>query len=100
MWELDIKLKQLPDWELATYLGELEAGAQQSLAPPMGSKPKKEDHGDVDEDGGHLYDRVKMLYEEVYEQKPLLTQGMEDAISIISNLSPPCLQYEFLLSPQ
>ena len=61
----------------------------------MGSKPKKEDRRDIDEDQGHLYDRIKMLYEEGYELEPVLTQGMEDAISIISNLFPPCLKHEF-----
>ena len=96
MQELDAKCKQLPAWELATYPGELEAGGPpESLAPPVGSEPQKEDQGDVDEDGGHLYNRVKMLYNEAYEPKPLLTQGMEDAILIISNLSPPCPQHAF-----
>ena len=79
MQELQKKLKQLPAWE---------------LAPPVGSKPHKEDRGDIDEDRDHLYDRIKMLYEEDYEPGPVLTQGMEDAISIISNLSPSCLKHE------
>ena len=44
MQELDAKLKQLPAWELATYLGELEAGrSPESLVSPVGSKPQKED---------------------------------------------------------
>ena len=56
MQELNVKLKQLPVWELATYLGELEAGRpSESLAPLVGSKPQNEDRGDVDEDGYHLY---------------------------------------------
>ena len=67
MQELD-RLKQLPAWELTAYLGQLEAGrSPKSLALPVGSKPQKEDRGDVDEDGGHLYDWVKMLYEEGYK---------------------------------
>ena len=41
-----------------------------------------------------------MPYDEGYEPKPVLTQGMEDTTSIISNLSPPFLQLEFLLPPQ
>ena len=45
-------------------------------------------------DGGYLYDKMRMSYEEDYELDPVLTQGMEDAISIISNLSHPCLNYE------
>ena len=50
MWEVDAKLKQLPAWELTTYLGELEAGRlPKSLATPVGSKSWKEDLGDVDE---------------------------------------------------
>ena len=96
MQELDAKLKQLPAWELAPYPVELEAGGSpESLAPPEDSKPQKEDRRDIDEDGGHLYDRIKMLYEEGYEPEPVLTQRREDAISIISNLSPPCLKHEF-----
>ena len=96
MQELDAKFQQLPAWELTTSLGELEAGRPpESLAPLVGSKPCKEDRGDIDEHRGHLYDRVEMLYKEGYEPKPVLTQGMEDAISIISNLSPPCLKHWF-----
>ena len=49
--------------------------------------------------GAHLYDKVKMLYEEGYEPKPVLTQEMEDAIFIVSNLSSPCLQHEFYYPP-
>ena len=87
--------KQLPAWELAAYLGEMEAGGpSKSLAPLVGSKPWKKDKGDIDEDVGHLYDRTKMLYKEDYEPEPVLTRGMEDAISIISNLSPPCLKHK------
>ena len=40
------------------------------------------------------------MYEEGYEPKPMLTQGMEDAILIVGNLSPPCLKHEFLPDPQ
>ena len=36
-----------------------------------------------------------MLYQEGYKAKTVLTQGMEDATSIISSLSLPCLQHEF-----
>ena len=36
-----------------------------------------------------------MLYEEGYEPEAVLTQGMEDAILIVSNLSPPCLKHGF-----
>ena len=41
-----------------------------------------------------------MLYEEGYELKPVLTQEMEDAILIVSNLSPPCLKHEFPYAQQ
>ena len=93
--ELDAKLKQLPTWELAAYLRVLEAGMlPEFLAPAVGSKPQKENQGDVDEGGGHLNDRVKILYVEGYKPKTVLTQGMEDVISIISNLLSPCLQCE------
>ena len=63
MQELDAKLKKLPAWELATYPGMFEAGEHpKSLAPPVGFKPWKEDGGDIEENGGHLYDRIKMLF--------------------------------------
>ena len=66
-----------------------------SLAPPAGSKPQEEDWGDIDEDEGHLYDQVKMLHEEDYEPSPVFTQRMEDAILIVSYLSPFYVQHEF-----
>ena len=74
--------------------------APKSLATLVSFKPWKEDHSDIDDDGGLLYDRVKMLYVEGYEPKPVLTEGTEYALSIVSNLSPTCLQHEFLLPPQ
>ena len=61
----------------------------------MGSKSCKDDRGHIDVDGGHLYDMIKMLYKEDYEPEPVLTQGMEDAISVLSNLPPPCLKNDF-----
>ena len=101
MWEFDAKLKQLPAWELAIYPGEMEAdGPSVSLAPPVGSKPQKEDQGDIDEDGGHLYNGVKMLYQEGSESSPVFTQGTGDAIVIVSNLSPFYVQHEFSISKQ
>ena len=81
------KLKQLSTLELAIYLEELKAGGPPvSLAPPVGSKTQREDQGDVDKDWGHLYDWVTMLYEEGYKPSPVLTEGMEDAISIVSTI--------------
>ena len=75
----------------------LEAGGPpKSLAPMVGSKHWKEDQGDIDENGGHLYNRIKMFYREGHKPDPVLTHGMEDAISIVSNISPPCLKHEFL----
>ena len=53
MWELTAKLEQLPAWEFTLYLRELEVGGPHlSLAPWAGSKPKREDLGEVDEEGG------------------------------------------------
>ena len=96
MQVLDTKLKQLPTWELATDLGELEmGGAPESLGPLLGFKLQGEDRGDMYKDRGYLYGRIKILCEEDYEPEPVLTQGMEDAISIISNLSSPCLKCDF-----
>ena len=94
--ELDAKLKQLPAWELATYLGESEAGRPlKSLAPLVDSKSWKEDQGDIYEDGGHMYDRVKCFMERAPKPEPVLTCGTEDAILIVSNLCPPCLKHGF-----
>ena len=45
--------------------------------------------------GSHLYDQVKMMYKEGYEPSPVFTQGTEDAIAIVSNLSPFIIQHEF-----
>ena len=95
MQELDATLWVL---ELATYPGEMEAGGPpESLAPPVGSKSWKEDVGDIDEDGGHLYDRIKMLCEEGHEPEPVLTHGREGVILIISNLSLPAWSMRFLI---
>ena len=58
-----------------------------------------EDQREVDEEGGHLYDCIKMLYEEDFCPEPVLTQGTEDAIAFVSNLTPSCLKHELLLSP-
>ena len=58
------------------------------------------DLGDIDEDRYHLCDRIKMLYKEGYEPKPVLTWETEHVILIVSNLSPPCLQHMYLLPPK
>ena len=70
------------------------------LALPVGSKPWKEDQGDIDDNGGHLYNWVKMLYEEGNEPRAVLTQRTEDTILIVSSLSPPYVQHKFLLPPK
>ena len=88
MWELTTKLEQLAAWEFVPYLGELEVGRPPLyLAPWAGSKPQREDWGVVDEEGDHLYDCIKMLYEDDFCPEPVLTQGMEDAIALVSELS-------------
>ena len=100
MWELTAKLEQLPAWEFAMYLGELQDGRPPvSLAPLVASKPQMEDQGKVDEEGGYVYDCIKMLYEENFCPQPMLTQGMEDAIVLVSSLSPSCLK-QYFLAPQ
>ena len=100
MWELDTKLKQLPVWELATYLGELEAGGpSMSLAHPVDSKPWREEWGNIDEDEGNLYNWMNMLYEEGYKPRPVLTQGTEAAILIVSDLSPPYVKHWVFTTP-
>ena len=48
-----------------TYPGELEVdGPPVSLAPPVGPKSQVEDLGEVDKEGGHLYECIKMFYKE------------------------------------
>ena len=65
MWELTAKLEQLPAGEFATYPGELEAGGfPVFLASPVGFKPWIEDQGNVGKEGGHIYDCIKMLYQD------------------------------------
>ena len=84
MWELSTNLEQLPAWEFALYPGKLEAGGPHgSLAPTAGSKPWREDQGEIDNEGGHLYDHMQMLYEEAFCLEPVQTQGMEDAIGLV-----------------
>ena len=62
MQELSAQLQQLPEWEFALYPGELEAGGPPaSLAPPSGSKSQKGDQGEMDEEGGHLYEHINIV---------------------------------------
>ena len=76
MQELDAKLKQLPVWELATYMGALETGGPpESLSPPVGSKPWKEDREDIDEDGDCLY---------VWQNKYTIWEGLWTKASVNS----------------
>ena len=73
MWDLTAKLEQLPALEFVTYPRELEAGRPTVyLAPSVDSKPQIEDQGQVDEEGGHLYNHIKMLYEEDLCLEPVL----------------------------
>ena len=62
-------------------------GPPVSLVPQPGSKPHREDQGEVDEEGGHLYSCIKMLYEDDFHVEPVLTQGVEDVIGLVSELS-------------
>ena len=65
MWELIAKLEQLPAWELTMYRRELEAGGPfVYLASSAGSNHQREDQGEVDKEGGNLYNHIKMLYED------------------------------------
>ena len=75
------------------------AGLSVSLAPLVGSKLQMEDQGEVGEEGGHLYDHIKMVYEEDFCPESVLTQGMEDAIVLVSNLSPFLSEAWIFLSP-
>ena len=75
-------------WEFDPYPGQLEVGRPSvSLAPQAGFKYQREDQGEVDEEGDYLYNHIKMLYEDDFCPEPMLTQGMEDAIALVSELS-------------
>ena len=54
--------------------------------------------GEVDEEEGHLYECIKMLYED-YCPEPVQTHVTKDAISLGGNLSPSCLEHEFYPCP-
>ena len=84
MWELTTK----PAWEFVMYLVELEAGRPSVSPASRGLQTLEERSREVDEEGGHLYDHIKMLYKEDFHPEPVLTQGMEDSIALVSNLSP------------
>ena len=89
MQELSALLMWLPAWEFGPYPGELEAGGPLvSLTPLLGSKPWKGDLGEIDEEGGHLYGHIKILYEENFHPDPVQTQGMEDALALVKSTLP------------
>ena len=55
--------------------------------------------GEVDKEGGHLYECIEMLYKEDYHQELVQIHWMEDAISLVSSLLPSCLEHEFYPCP-
>ena len=62
--------------------GELTAGgAPISTIPVKGPKSQKEELGEMDEDGGHLYKRIKHLYKEGFEPGKLAIQGTTDSLA-------------------
>ena len=68
----------MPVWVFMTYLGELEVGGPLvSLIVPADPKSQAEDWGEVDEEEGHLFLHIKILYEEDYHPKPVHTHGMQ-----------------------
>ena len=52
--------------------------------------------GEVDKEGGHLYNCIKMLYEEAFHPEPVLTQGTEDALNLEVTSPLPTLGMNFL----
>ena len=83
MQKLTAKLEQLHVWKFTLYLGDLEVGGPPvSLTNLADSKPQREDWGEIDEEGGHLYDHMKMLYEEDFCLEPVCTQRTEGAIAL------------------
>ena len=90
----------MPAWMFTTYPGDLEVGGHPvSLILPADPKSKTEDQGELDEEGGHLYEHIKILCEEDYRPKPVHTHGMAEALALVSSLSPSCLNPKFYLSP-
>ena len=63
-----------------TYLEELEVGSPPVSHPSSGPQIPSRRLGEVDEEGGHLYKHLKMMYKEGYHPEPVQTQGTQDAI--------------------
>ena len=84
----------MPVWMITTYPRELEVGSPLVFLCPS-SRPQVLSRrlGEVDEEGGHLYKDIKMLYEEDYCQELVQTWGTEDAISLVGSLSSSCLEH-------
>ena len=90
----------MPAWMVTTYPGELLLGSPPiSLVLPADPKSQAEDWREVDEEGGHLYDSIKILYKEDYHPKPVHTHEMADVLALVSSLSSSCLDPKFHLCP-
>ena len=48
-------------------------GPPVSLTLPADPKSQVEDWGEVDKEGGHLYEYIKIIYEEDYHPEPVHT---------------------------
>ena len=51
----------------------------------------------MDEERGHLYECINILYEEDYHPEPVHTHRMVDALALVSSLSPSGLSPKFHL---
>ena len=90
----------MPVRMLTMHPGELEVrGPVVTLILPADPKSQAEDWGEVDEEGGHLYECIKIIYEEDYHPKPVHTHGMVDALALVSSLSSFYLNPKFHLCP-
>ena len=90
----------MPVWMFITYPGELQVGGPLvSLNLPANPTSQSEDQGEVDEEGGHLYKHIKILYEEDYHPEPVHTHGTVQTLALVSCLSPFFLNPKFHLCP-
>ena len=70
-----------------------------SLILPADPKSQAEDWGELDEEGGHLHECIKILYKEDYHPEQVHTYGAADTLALVSSLSPSCLNHKFHLCP-
>ena len=76
-------------------------GGQVSCLSCLSSRPyiSSRRMGEMGEEGGHLYECIKMFYKDNYHLQPVWIHGTEDAISLVRSISLSCLKHEFYSCP-